>query len=250
MSGDLAHHRVSRRSLMINVGLATIMLSLPRAETAQATARPEQTSGDGKMVVGMVVFDGFELLDVFGPLEMFGGLRDQVQIVVLAEHSGSVSSSAGPAVVVDASFADAPTLDVLIIPGGIGTRREVDNKSFIGSVKALAQATPHVASICTGAAILARTGLLNGLRATTNKRAFKWVTSQGSDVQWVRKARWVEDGKYFTSSGISAGTDMALGLIARLFGPEKAQSIADSAEYRWNNNSSDDPFAKLNGLED
>jgi len=250
MSGDITRRRVSRRSLVINIGAATIMLSLPRAETAQATARPGQTSGDGKMIVGMVVFEGFELLDVFGPLEMFGSLRDQVQIVMLAERSGQIASSAGPAVVVDASFANAPSLDVLMIPGGIGTRREVDNKSFIGSVKALAQATPHVASICTGAAILAKTGLLNGVRATTNKRAFKWATSQGPEVQWVRKARWVEDGKYFTSSGISAGTDMALGLIARLFGPEKAQSIANGAEYRWNNDSSDDPFAKLNGLED
>lgn len=91
---------------------------------------------------------------------------------------------------------------------------------------------------------------MDGVRATTNKRAFKWATSQGQNVQWVRKARWVEDGKYFTSSGISAGTDMALALIARLLGAETAQSVADGAEYRWNSDATDDPFAKLNGLAD
>ncbi|GGC85735.1 ThiJ/PfpI family protein [Chelatococcus reniformis] len=198
----------------------------------------------------MLIFDGFQLLDVFGPLEMFAGLHDRVRIVMLGERAGPVASSAGPRVVVDATLADAPDLDIFMVPGGIGTRREVGNAALIAAVKARAEATPHVATICTGAALLARTGLLDGVRATTNKRAFAWAAGQGPNVQWVRQARWVEDGKYLTSSGISAGTDMALALIAQLFGPETAQGIADGAEYHWNRDPADDPFARLNGLVD
>lgn len=200
------------------------------------------------MILGMLIFDGFQLLDVFGPLEMFGDMRDQVRIVMLAERQGPIASSAGPQVMVDATIASAPKLDILMIPGGGGTRREVNNTALIDVLRSVAEATPHVASICTGAALLARTGLLDGVRATTNKRAFKWATSQGQNVRWVRQARWIEDGKYFTSSGISAGTDMALALIAKLYGPERAQEVANGAEYRWNRDSLDDPFAKLNGL--
>jgi transcriptional regulator GlxA family with amidase domain len=200
------------------------------------------------MILGMLIFDGFQLLDVFGPLEMFSYLGDRVKIVMLGEQGGPIASSAGPTVMVDATLADGPKLDIFMIPGGGGTRREVNNAPLIEALKAKAQATTHVASICTGATLLARTGLLDGLRATTNKRAFKWATSQGPNVQWVRQARWVQDGKYLTSSGISAGTDMALALIATLFGPERAQEVADSAEYRWNRDSTNDPFAKLNGL--
>ncbi|SDF76675.1 DJ-1/PfpI family protein [Mucilaginibacter pineti] len=203
-----------------------------------------------KMTVGMVVFEGFQLLDTFGPLEMFGSLRDEVQIVIIGEKKGAVKSSAGPAVVVEYDFADAPKLDIVMIPGGGGTRREVNNPVFISAFKLLAQATPHVASICTGAAVLARTGLLDGVKATTNKRAFKWATSQGPNVKWIAQARWVEDGRFFTSSGISAGTDMALALIARLFGQDTAVRIANGAEYGWNNDPHHDPFAKLNGLVD
>lgn len=201
-----------------------------------------------RMQLGMVLFDGFQLLDTFGPLEMFGDLHGRFQITIIGEKPGVVKSSAGPVIAVDQTFATAPKLDVVMIPGGGGTRREVNNASFVSSLKTLAEATPHVASICTGAAVLAKTGLLDGRKATTNKRAYAWATSQGPNVKWVPQARWVEDGKYFTSSGISAGTDMALGLIARLLGREAAIDAANAAEYEWNEDSHHDPFAKLNGL--
>ncbi|WP_081232202.1 DJ-1/PfpI family protein [Pseudomonas chlororaphis] len=140
-------------------------------------------------------------------------------------------------------FSDSPKLDVLLIPGGAGTRHEVNNVRLVEPVKQLALETPHVASICTGAAILARTGLLDGLKATTNKEAFKWATDQGQKVRWVKQARWVEDGKYFTSSGVSAGIDMSLALIAKLFGPDSSMYVANAAEYHWNSDPSVDPFA-------
>ena len=232
-------------------GTALTALSfIPLSGMAIEPAEPKQTnsSTDKKLVVGMVVFEGFQLLDVFGPLEMFGGLRDKVTILMIGEKMGNIKSGAGPAVAVNHTFADVPALDVLMIPGGMGTRREVNNVPFIAAFKSLAEATPNVASICTGSAVLARTGLIDGLKATTNKRAYKWATSQGEKVNWVAQARWVEDGKYFTSSGISAGTDMALALIDKLLGRETATNVANNAEYEWNSDSHHDPFAKLNGL--
>jgi transcriptional regulator GlxA family with amidase domain len=195
--------------------------------------------------VGAVLFPGFELLDVFGPLELLPWGKE---IVMLAERPGTVASAQGPEAVAEAALADAGALDVLLVPGGMGTRREVSNQPFLDELRRQAEAARFVASVCTGSALLARTGLLDGRRATTNKRAFAWVSSQGPAVQWVAQARWVEDGKFFTSSGVAAGMDMALGLVAHLFGREASVGIAQTAEYEWHEDPHWDPFARLNGL--
>lgn len=234
--------RSTRRAFLSTAGLAVAALSLT-AQSPSPTVPPAE-----KKKLGMVLFNGFQLLDVFGPLEMFGDLRGRVEIILIGEKPGTVKSGAGPSVLLDHTFDTVPPLDIVMIPGGIGTRREVNNASFVASFKKLAENTPHVASICTGGAILAKTGLLDGKNATTNKMAYKWATSQGPKVDWVAQARWVEDGKYFTSSGISAGTDMALALIERIYGKESATTVANVAEYEWNSDSHHDPFAKLNGL--
>jgi transcriptional regulator GlxA family with amidase domain len=206
--------------------------------------------------VGAVLFPGFELLDVYGPLEMFGALAFRagapaagpVEISLLAERPGAVPSNQGPSSVADAALAGARALDILLVPGGWGTRREVANAPFVDELRRQCAAARFVASVCTGSALLARAGVLDGIRATTNKRAFGWVASQGPRVEWVAKARWVEDGRFFTSSGVSAGMDMALALIARIFGGETSRSIAQQAEYEWHQDSEWDPFAALNGL--
>ena len=251
-SPDTPETAASRRSFLMAAGvaLAGLQAASPMAQPAMAQPALVQApaANKGKLVLGMVVFDGFQLLDVFGPLEMFGDLGDKVEIVMIAERKGPVKSSAGPVTIAQYSFADAPRLDIVMLPGGGGTRREVNNPAFLAAYKALAEATPHVATICTGSAVLARTGLLDGVKATTNKRAYAWATSQGAKVAWVPEARWVEDGKYFTSSGISAGMDMALGLIARLLGQNAAMEVANRAEYHWNSDPHVDPFARLNGL--
>ncbi|WP_234974115.1 DJ-1/PfpI family protein [Xanthomonas perforans] len=174
---------------------------------------------------------------------MFGNLEGKVRIVMLGERVGAVASSAGPTVAVECALDSAPPVDILMVPGGMGTRREVDNAALVAGIARLAHTAPHVTSICTGAALLARAGLLYGRRATTNKRAFAWVTSQGPKAEWVKRARWVEDGHLFTSSGVSAGTDMALALIAKIFGHDAAKEVASIAEYVWNEDAGDDPFA-------
>ncbi|MCF5930405.1 DJ-1/PfpI family protein, partial [Xanthomonas perforans] len=100
---------------------------------------------------------------------MFGNLEGKVRIVMLGERVGAVASSAGPTVAVECALDSAPPVDILMVPGGMGTRREVDNAALVAGIARLAHTAPHVTSICTGAALLARAGLLDGRRATTNK---------------------------------------------------------------------------------
>lgn len=238
----------STRRTVLAAAASLPMIARSTDAAAQISREPPVPAGGPKKKLGMVLFEGFELLDVFGPLEMFGMLKDRVEIVMLAEKAGPVKSGAGPAAVADMAFAEAPELDILMIPGGIGTRREVNSAPFLSAVAALAQAAPQVATICTGSGVLAKTGLLDGVRATSNKMAWAWVTAQGAKVLWTPRARWVEDGKYISSSGVSAGTDMALGLIAKMYGKDMARWVAHRAEYRWNEDAGDDPFAAMNGL--
>jgi transcriptional regulator GlxA family with amidase domain len=201
--------------------------------------------------VGVLLFEGFELLDVFGPLEAWGmhaEISAACEIVTTAEKAGAVKSAQGPRALADYTLADCPLIDVILVPGGIGTRREVNNAAVMEWLRRRAAEAEIVASVCTGAALLARAGLLDGRRATSNKLSFRWVTEQGPDVEWVRQARWVEDGKFATSSGVSAGIDMTLALIARLAGAEVAERIATQMEYEWHRDPSWDPFAKIHGL--
>lgn len=194
--------------------------------------------------VGAVLFPGFELLDMFGPLEMFGLRKDDFEIVMLAEAAGPVASGQGPRAVADFALADAPECDILLVPGGPGTRPEVLNPALLTWLAKAAERAERVASVCTGSALLARAGLLDGRKATTNKLAFDWVARQGPQVDWQRSARWVADGKFVTSSGVSAGTDMALWLIGDLLGAEAARETALWAEHEWNDDPAHDPFAR------
>ncbi len=198
--------------------------------------------------IGVVLFDGFELLDVFGPLEMFGMYPERFSLRMVAENSGVVASAQGPRSVVDAVFSDAVQYDILLVPGGRGTRTEVNNPVLLAWLQAQANGAQFVTSVCTGSAVLAKAGLLNGRRATGNKLNFSFVTSQGPDVDWVKEARWVEDGKFFTSSGVSAGIDMSLALIAKVLGKDAARQTAVWAEYEWHEDAGWDPFARVYGL--
>jgi transcriptional regulator GlxA family with amidase domain len=201
--------------------------------------------------VGVLLFEGFELLDVFGPLEAWGMLGEITRahtIVTAAESPGPVKSAQGPRAVADYALADCPRIDAMLVPGGIGTRREANNAALLEWLRRRAAQAEIVTSVCTGAALLARAGLLDGLRATSNKLAFKWVTEQGPAVQWVRQARWVEDGRFATSSGVSAGIDMTLAMIARLVDVRTAEQVAIRMEYEWHRDPSWDPFAKIHGL--
>ena len=201
--------------------------------------------------VGVLLFEGFELLDVFGPLEAWGmhaAAGGACTIVTAAEKAGAVKSAQGPCAIADYALTDCPRIDVMLVPGGIGTRCEVNNESMLEWLRRRAAEAEIVTSVCTGAALLARAGLLDGRRATSNKLAFKWVTEQGPAVKWIKQARWVVDGKFATSSGVSAGIDMTLAVIARIVGAEAAERVAIRMEYDWHRDPSWDPFAKIHGL--
>jgi transcriptional regulator GlxA family with amidase domain len=192
--------------------------------------------------LGVALYKDFELLDVYGPLEMFGSLAEDIRIITIAEAAGPVASTQGPETVASESFATAPKLDLLLVPGGIGTIGELGNQAYLDFLCERAPDAQVVMSVCSGSALLAKAGLLDGKRATSNKMFFNLATSQSDAVQWVESARWVSDGKMVTSSGVSAGIDMALAIIADLFGIERAEEVATLTEYQWHKDADSDPF--------
>ncbi len=192
--------------------------------------------------LGAILYEDFEPLDLYGPLEMFGLLAPEVQIVTVAEASGAIASFAGVKTLAEFGFEGCPPLDLILLPGGLGSARQVDNAALLNFLRERTRSAEVTMSVCTGSAILAKAGVLEGRRATSNKQLFKHATEQSDKVHWIAEARWVEDGPFVTSSGISAGTDMALAVIARLYGRDRAQQIADLTEYSWQSDSERDPF--------
>ena len=197
-----------------------------------------------KRTVGFVLFPVFELLDVFGPAEMFGVLKSRFRLVMLGPEAGPVQSAQGPRVVADRAYSDVDDLDLVLVPGGMGTREEVANEALLDSIRRISERVEYMTSVCTGSALLARAGVLNGRRATSNKLSLDWVMSQGPKVEWVTKARWVSDGKFWTSSGVTAGMDMSLALIEHMHGPEVAEKVATGTEYERHKDATWDPFAR------
>ena len=192
--------------------------------------------------LGIVLFPNFETLDVFGPLEMFGMIPKYLNSILISEQKGLIKSAQGQSVLSDYNWHEAPHLDLLLVPGGMGTRTEIYNEPLIHWLQNRCVKAELILSVCTGAALLAKAGILDGHKATTNKLAFDWVTQQSQNVQWIKKARWVDDGRIITSSGISAGIDMSLYVISRLFGESVRNDIAKRAEYSLNTNPHNDPF--------
>lgn len=198
--------------------------------------------------IGALIFPGFELLDLYGPLQMFGMLKDEFEIHLVAEQEGSVASNQGPSSVATRSFNSGLSCDVILVPGGAGTRQEVHNQALLAWIADASDESEYVLSVCTGSALLAKTGVLGRRRATTNKKAFAWVTEQGPNVDWQQRARWVEDGKFITASGVSAGMDMTLGALSKMLGEPVARDIERWCEYTWNDDPNEDPFAAHYGL--
>ena len=201
-------------------------------------------SAEKALTLGAILYDDFELLDFYGPLEMFGNLKPEIEIITIAEKSGPVPSFQGPQSVAEFDYQNCPQLDLILLPGGFGTIQELGNPAILSFLKQRVPTAKVTMSVCSGSWILAKAGLLDGRRATSNKVYFKMATQQSDQVQWVAEARWVEDGPVFTSSGVSAWIDMALAVIASLYGEDKAMDIANYTEYVWNKNPGEDPFNK------
>jgi len=193
----------------------------------------------------IVLFDDFETLDAFGPLEVLGGMTDHFRTDCYSLDGGIVTS-------VQQLRVDTRPLSevpaeryIVLIPGGIGVRHLLHNDRFVGALTELSSKAEYILTVCTGSILFSKTHLLDGKRATSNKRVFAWTGKESPQVQWIRKARWVRDGNIYTSSGVSAGIDMTLGFIADLFGHEIAKQKSIEIEYEWKENPEEDPFADL-----
>ncbi|MCD7947606.1 MAG: DJ-1/PfpI family protein [Oscillospiraceae bacterium] len=190
----------------------------------------------------IVLFDDFETLDAFGPAEIIGKMAETYSLKYFSCNGGIVTSSQNIKTQTY-PFHELNADGVLLIPGGMGTRKLVDDSGFIHKLTIAANAAAFVLTVCTGSALLAKTNLLDNRQATSNKKAFDWVQSVNEAVIWVKHARWVVDGRFYTSSGISAGMDMTLGFISDLHGKSIAQNVADAIEYIWNSDKNSDPFS-------
>lgn len=213
------------------------------------------------MHVGILVYEGFEPIDVWGFTEAFtisrflgtGYLSPPpypFEVLLISNDvrptnqpnavPAPVKSQNGPRVAPDMFRDDAlkRPIEILMIPGGntfplLDPSQPEKVKALINWVKAMDERVKLMTSVCTGAAVLAAAGVLDGRRATTNHQAFAWVTSVGPRVLWDNVSRWVDAGRYVTSAGVSAGTDMAFHLVDRLAGRAVAETAAKTAEYDW-----------------
>lgn len=231
-------HRILLPLLLVLTWAAWSLPALAEPAPSDAPAAPAKA----KRTLGIVLYPKFELLDVYGPAEIFGNVGGKLKVVMVAQKAGPVASTQGPQVIADYGFDDCPPLDLILVPGGIGTLAELRNETLLDWMRTRAADAEIVMSVCSGSALLAKAGLLDGRKATSNKRYFSIATDQGPKVHWVRQARWVDDGDRVTSSGVSAGIDMALAVVGRLYGTKTAETIADSCEYQWHRDADSDPF--------
>jgi transcriptional regulator GlxA family with amidase domain len=190
--------------------------------------------------INFLLFPNLETLDLFGPAEVLGHMPGS-RPGYFSLAGGLIETSQKALIMTQKACEMIPS--VLVVPGGQGTRTLAADSGFLDALRDLARPSAWVLSVCTGSALLAAAGLLDGLKAAGNKRAWEWSTGLGPKVKWQKRARWVSDGRYYTSAGISAGIDMSLGFVSDRLGPQAAEEIAGRMEYVWNSCPDQDPFA-------
>ncbi len=193
--------------------------------------------------VGIVVFDDVEVLDFCGPFEVFSVtyLNEETrredpspfEVFLVAEKADPIVTIGGMKVIPHYSFEQCPKLDILVVPGGFGTRREVSNPVMLDFLRKQAKEVETLTSVCTGSMLLGHAGLLNGLKATTHWQLLGWMKESLPEVTVIDDLHVVEQGNVITSAGISAGIDMALKVVERYQGEEVARTTAKQMEYPY-----------------
>jgi transcriptional regulator GlxA family with amidase domain len=193
--------------------------------------------------VGVVIFDDVEVLDFCGPFEVFSAARlnedrrreepSPFEVLLVAEKSGPVCASGGMQVIPHYTFRTCPRLDVLVVPGGWGTRRELKNPVMLDWLRRRALEVETLTSVCTGSMLLGFAGLIDGRHATTHWKSLDWMRDSFPSVAVEYDQHVVEDGRVLTSAGISAGIDMALRAVARYCGEKVARATAKHMEYPY-----------------
>jgi transcriptional regulator GlxA family with amidase domain len=191
--------------------------------------------------VGILIFPEVEVLDFCGPFEVFSVTRldenrrrqdsSPYEVLIIAENPGTVVATGGLKIVPDHTLDECPSLDVLVVPGGWGTRREMSNDRLIDWLKERACEVTTLTSVCTGSLLLAKAGLLDGKRATTHWRVLEEMRGWFPAVAVIDDQHVVEERDLLTSAGISAGIDMALRVVARHHGDLVARATARHMEY-------------------
>jgi transcriptional regulator GlxA family with amidase domain len=191
--------------------------------------------------VGILIFPNVEVLDFCGPYEVFSVTRlheerrreesSPFEVLLVAEGADPLAATGGLRVIPDATLETCPPLDILVVPGGWGTRQEISNQRVLTWIAERAKEVTTLTSVCTGAMLLGQAGLLDGRRATTHWRSLDWMRQSFPAVTVEDKLHVVEDGSVLTSAGISAGIDMALLVVVRYFGEAVGRATARHMEY-------------------
>jgi len=186
--------------------------------------------------IGILLFDGVEELDAVGPYEVLAWWTrtfpaDGWQVVTFSRDGASVTAAKGLVLGAHTSYAEVPALDVLIYPGGEGTRPHLRDETQIAWVRAQRETVPLMTSVCTGSLVYAAAGLLKGRPATTHWSAFDELVAADPTLLPDRSSRFVDDGDVITSAGVSAGIDMALHLVVRLSSLERARQVRRGIQY-------------------
>ena len=189
-----------------------------------------------KRNIAIFLFEDVEVLDFAGPFEVFSVTSEineehPFNVYTVAEKMGKIRARNGLSVNPDFTFSDCPPPDIIVIPGGQGTRAEMKNPAVIAWVTELAERVDYVLSVCTGALILGKAGLLDGLTSTTHHQAIDLLGEIAPKTTVVTDERFVDNGKVITAGGISAGIDMSLYVVGKLLGEEKAEKTARHMEY-------------------
>jgi transcriptional regulator GlxA family with amidase domain len=188
------------------------------------------------MRIGIALFEDAEELDWAGPWEVLAAWAQQwpedgVEVLTVSDSLEPVRCAKGLRVVPDATWATAGTLDVLVYPGGMGTRRELADEAVLERLRGLAAGGTLMTSVCTGSLVYAAAGLLDGRPATTYWDQLDYLPTLGRNIDVRRDDRFVDSGEVVTAAGVSAGIDMALHLVARLHSPERARDVRRYIQY-------------------
>jgi len=204
--------------------------------------------------IGIFIFDGVEELDFVGPYEVFTminevfnyfGKPDAVTVQLLSEHGGQITGAKKMRVLSDVAISDDANWDVVLIPGGEGTRSLLENEVFLSWLQSQAKTTKWVTSVCTGSMLLAQAGLTEGKNITTHHLAFEEFKERGLPGKLIADVRYVSDGNLITAAGVSAGIDMALWLTGQMFTPVIARSVQSAMQY-----DPDPPYGEQDGEQD
>ena len=188
--------------------------------------------------LAILLFNDVEELDFVGPFEVFNAANKDSQeqhfnVYTVSEDGQAIKTRHNLRVIPDYSLADCPAPDILLVPGGFGSRAVLKNESVLEWIQMLAPRVERLLSVCTGALILAKAGLLEGLKATTHHCCFDELTPLAPTATVVKNVKYVDNGRVILSAGISAGINMSLYVVARLVGPAVALQAAQEMEYDW-----------------